>query len=202
MTRRSARGDRFSEATRVFKREGGVLRTMEAVRRGVHPRTLYAMRDAGVLDQLGRGLYRLAELPPLDHPELVTVAMRIPGGVLCLLSALAFHEMTEEEPEDIHIALERGAEAPRLEHPPVQAFSFGGRAFSEGIELYEIDGVEIRVYSAAKTVADCFKFRSKVGLDALKTYMENEEGSADELMKFARTCRVTTVIRPYVEALL
>jgi predicted transcriptional regulator of viral defense system len=112
----------FAEATAVFREHGGVLRTMEAVRLGVHPRTLYAMRDEGAVEQLGRGLYRLADLPPLGNPDRVAVACRVPQGVLCLLSALAVHEITTQIPHEVYLALKRGAEPPRLEHPPVRVF--------------------------------------------------------------------------------
>lgn len=196
----------FAEAATVFREHGGILRTMEAVRLGVHPRTLYAMRDAGALEQLARGLYRLADLPPLGNPDLVAVALRVPDGVLCLLSALAIHEITTQIPHQIHLALERGAEPPRLEHPPLRIFWFTGKAFTEGIETHELDGIDVRVYGPAKTVADCFKYRNKLGLEvaleALKLYLRDKRGRPDDLLRFARVCRVEKVMRPYIEALL
>ena len=196
----------FAQAASVFRERGGVLRTMEAVRLGVHPRTLYAMRDAGVLERLGRGVYRLADLPPFGNPDLVTVALRIPEGVLCLISALAFHEITTQIPHEVYLALKRGAEPPRLKYPPVHVFWFTGRAFTAGIETHHLDGINVRVYGAAKTVADCFKYRNKLGIDtaleALKLFLRDRKGSPDELMSFARVCRVEKVMRPYIEALL
>ena len=196
----------FAKAAAIFRGHGGVLRTMEAVRLGVHPRTLYAMRDSGMLEQLGRGLYRLADLPPLGNPDLVAVGLRVPEGVLCLLSALAVHEITTQIPHEVYVALRRGAEPPRLEHPPVRMFWFTGKAFAEGIEIHELDGVNIRVYGAAKTVADCFKYRNKLGLDvaleALRLYLQKKRGHPDELVRFGRVCRVEKVMRPYIEALL
>ncbi|KAA3614220.1 MAG: transcriptional regulator [Planctomycetota bacterium] len=198
--------ERFGEAVATFRKHGGMLRTMEAIRLGVHPRTLYAMRDAGVLERLGRGLYRLADLPPLGDPDLVSVALRVPDGVLCLISALSFHEITTQIPHEVYLALKRGAEPPRLDHPPVRAFWFGERAFSEGIETHQLDGVPVRVYGAAKTVVDCFKYRNKLGLEtaieALKLYLRRKRGSPNELMRLARVCRVEKVMQPYVEALL
>lgn len=196
----------FAEAAAVFREHGGILRTKEALALGVHPRTLYAMRDAGKLERLGRGLYRLAGLPPLGNPDLVSVALRVPEAVLCLVSALAVHEITTQIPHEVYIALKRGAEPPRLEHPPVRVFWFTGEAFTEGIETHELDGVDVRVYGAAKTVADCFKYRNKLGLDlaleALKLYLRQKRGRPDELVRFARVCRVEKVMRPYIEALL
>ncbi len=204
--RKSNKRSAFSRAASVFRKHGGVLRTMEALRLGVHPRTLYAMRDAGLLERLGRGLYRLADLPPLGNPDLFAVALQVPDGVLCLISALSFHEITTQIPHEVYVALRRGAEPPRLEHPPVRVFWFTGKAFAEGIETHELDGVTIRVYGAAKTVADCFKYRNKLGLEmaleALKTYLHEKRGSPDELLRFARVCRVEKAMRPYIEAFL
>jgi predicted transcriptional regulator of viral defense system len=203
---KSKKQNAFAQAVSIFREQGGILRTMEALRLGIHPRTLYAMRDAGVLERLGRGVHRLADLPPLGHPDLVTVALCIPEGVLCLISALTFHEITTQIPHEVHLAIRRGAEPPRLQYPPVHVFWFTGRAFTEGIETHRLDGINVRVYGAAKTVADCFKYRNKLGIDtaleALKLFLRDKKGSVDELMSSARVCRVENVIRPYIEALL
>ena len=193
-------------AKRLFRRHGGVLRTSEALRLGIHPRTLYAMRDQGLLERLSRGLYRLADLPPLGNPDLVAVALKVPGGVICLISALAYHELTTQIPHEVYLALPRGAEPPRLEHPPVRVFWFTGKAFTEGVETHEVDGVPVRIYGAEKTLADCFKYRNKIGLDtaveALRCYVRGRRAHIDTLMSYARICRVEKVMRPYLEALL
>ena len=144
---------------------GGILRTAQALRAGIHPGTLYAMRDSGALEVVSRGVYRLAGSSPLGNPDLVTVATRIPGGVVCLVSALAFHELTTQIPHEVHVALPRGTEEPRLAHPPIKTYRFTGGAFTEGVETHELDGVSVRIYSPEKTLADCFKFRNKIGLD-------------------------------------
>jgi predicted transcriptional regulator of viral defense system len=196
----------FEKETKAFNRGGGVLRTSAALRAGIHPRRLYEMRDSGVVERLGRGLYRLADLPPLSNPDLVTVAAKVPAGVVCLISALAYHEITTQIPHEVHLALPRGAEPPRLEHPPLRIFWFSGRAFTEGIERHKVDGVVVRVYNPEKTLADCFKYRNKLGLDtvleALRLYRTRKRTKVDELMRFARVCRVEKVMRPYLEALL
>jgi len=196
----------FDKEKRAFGRKGGVLRTGAALRAGIHPRTLYQMRDEGVVEQLDRGLYRLTDFPALSNPDLVTVALKIPGGVVCLISALAYHEITTQVPHEVHIALARGAEPPRLRHPPVKVYWFTGHAFTEGIETHKIDGVLVRVYSAEKTLADCFKYRNKLGLEivleAVRLYRSRKRPKIDDLMKFARVCRVEKVMRPYLEALL
>jgi predicted transcriptional regulator of viral defense system len=196
----------FEKEKRAFSRGGGLLRTSAALRAGIHPRALYEMRDQGVVEQLSRGLYRLAGLPALSNPDLVTVALKIPTGVICLISALAYHEITTQIPHEVHIALPRGTEPPRLKHPPLRVFWFTGRSFTEGIETHKVDGIRLRVYSPEKTLADCFKYRNKLGLDmvleALRLYRGRKRPNADELMKFARVCRVEKVMRPYLEALL
>jgi predicted transcriptional regulator of viral defense system len=193
-------------AMEVFRRHGGVLRTSEALRLGIHPRTLYALRDAGLLERLSRGLYRLSDLPPLGNPDLVAVALKVPAAVICLISALAYHELTTQIPHEVYLALPRGAEPPRLDHPPVRIFWFTGRAFTEGIGTHRVDGVPVRIYGVEKTLADCFKYRNKIGLDtaveALKRYVASRRVDVDELMAYAGICRVEKILRPYLEALL
>jgi len=196
----------FEKEKRAFSRGGGLLRTSAALRAGIHARTLYDMRDEGVIKELSRGLYRLADLPALSNPDLVTVALKIPAGVVCLISALAYHEITTQIPHEVHLALPRGTEPPRLQHPPLRVFWFTGRSFTEGIETHKVDGIGLRVYSPEKTLADCFKYRNKIGLDtvleALRLYRSRKRPNADDLMKLARVCRVEKVMRPYLEALL
>jgi len=164
------------------------------------------MRDEGVLERVSRGRYRLSSMPALSNPDLVTVATRIPRGVICLISALAYHMLTDEIPHQVYIALRPGTEKPRIEHPPVRIVWFSGEAFAEGIEIHEIDGVDVQVYGVAKTIADCFKFRKKIGgdvaLEALKTYRNRPDFNLEELMRYARIRKVEKVMRPYLEALL
>jgi predicted transcriptional regulator of viral defense system len=198
--------DRFKKAKNIFHRNGGVLRMSEALSAGIHRRMLYSMLEAGVIEQLSRGLYRLADLPPLGNPDLVSVSLKIPNGVICLISALAYHEITTQVPHEVYVALDRGTEAPRLNHPPLRVFWFSGEAFTVGIEKHKIDGVPVHIYSAEKTIADCFKYRNKIGLDtaieALKLYRERKRFKGDDLVKFSKVCRVEKVMRPYLEALL
>jgi len=164
------------------------------------------MRDSGILEQISRGLYRLAELPALGNPDLITVALKIRNGVICLISALAFHELTTQVPHEVYVAIKQGSEPPRLEFPPVRLFWFSGDAFTDGLEIRKVGGVPLRIYSPEKTVADCFKHRNKIGLDialeALKTYRRRKSFKVDKLLHFARVCRVENIMRPYLEALL
>ena len=189
----------------AFRRAGGVLRTAPALRAGVHPRDLYALRDAGVLEQISRGVYRLADLPPFGEPDLVTVALRVPKAVIALVSALHFHGLTTEIPHEVSVALPKGTSRPRLDWPPLRVYWLSGAMFTSGIETHEHDGVRLRVYGAAKTVADCFKFRNRLGIEvaveALRTGIEERKITPAELLRAARTCRVGEIVRPYLEAL-
>jgi len=183
-----------------------MLRMSEAVAEGIHRRTLYALRDAGVIEPLSRGLFRLVGAEPLGNPDLVTVALRCPRGVVCLISALALHELTTQIPHEVYLAIPRDSEPPRIDYPPVRSFRFGPDAFEAGVEIRLIDGVEVKLYSREKTLADCFKFRNEVGLEtvleALRRYKSQGNVSADALMQFASVCRVASTMRPYLEAIL
>src|SRR5437867_3239941 len=200
--------DRTARETRVretFRKAGGVLRTGQALRAGIHPRDLYALREAGALEALSRGVYRLADLPPLVEPDLVAVAARLPKAVIAVVSALHFHRLTTEIPHAVSIALPRGSSRPRLEWPPLRVYWFSGAMYTEGIETHEVDGVTLKVYGAARTVADCFRLRNRLGIDvaveALRTGLEERKFTPAEILRAARTCRVARVVRPYLEAL-
>ncbi len=178
----------------------------DALAKGINRRALYSMRDAGELKQLSRGVYRLATLPELEVPDLVTVAARVPKGVVCLISALAFHHLTTQIPHAVDIALPRGTEKPRVEYPPIHIYWVSGAAFTSGVEQHVIDGRKVRIYSAEKSVADAFKYRNKIGLDvaleALKLWRERRGISVERLLRQARVCRVERVMRPYLEAII
>jgi predicted transcriptional regulator of viral defense system len=199
-------GSRFERAVTIFKKHGGILRTTQALRAGIHPSTLYTMRDVGTLEVVSRGVFRLAGSEPLGNPDLVTVATRVQRGVICLITALSFHEITTQIPHEVHVAIQRGAEIPRLEYPPIKVYWFKDQAFTAGVETHKLDGVDIRIYSPEKTLADCFKFRNKIGLDtaveAVRFYRERRNVNVDALMRFAAICRVEKVMRPYLEAIL
>jgi len=203
---KSKHSDRFQRAVSIFKHKGGVLKTAEVLKAGIHRSTLYALVKNGKLERLCRGVYRMTDSSPLSNPDLILVAKRIPKGVICLLSALSFHEITTQIPHEIHIALSFGAEEPRLKYPPIRTFRFSNLAFTEGIQTYRIDKAKIKVYSPEKTLTDCFKFRNTIGLDtaieALKLYRDRRDMKIDDIMHFATICRVTKIIRPYLEALL
>lgn len=173
---------------------------------GIHPRTLYLLRDGGELEQLSRGVYRLTELPPPGEPDLMAVAARIPKAIVCLISALHIHGLTTEIPHEVSIALPPGSKRPEVDYPPIRVFWFSGGSYTTGVEVRDMDGVPVKIYNTAKTLADCFKFRNKVGIDvaveALRTGLEEQRVRPAEIIEYARVCRVERVIMPYLEAML
>ena len=185
-------------------RARGVVRSKDLAPLGIPRQTLARLHRRGALDRVGRGLYALAGADVTEHHTLVEAARRVPHGVVCLLSALRFHELTTQDPFDVWLAIKGKARRPEPEAIPLRVVYMSGGAFTEGAETHRLEGVEVRVFSAAKTVADCFKYRSRVGLDvaieALKDYRRSPAFDADALWHFAQVCRVSTVIRPYLEA--
>ena len=206
MPRSSSTNSTSDKALIIIRKMGGTIRTAEAIRAGIHPRTLYQLRDSGDLNMLSRGVYRLADQEAVSTPDLVIVASRIPHAVICLVSALAFHDITTQIPHHISIALPKGAESPRLNYPPLSVHRFSGAALTEGIEEQQVDGLNIMIYCPEKTLADCFKFRNKIGMDvvleALKLYKARKQLKLNELLHYAEICRVEKIMRPYLEAML
>lgn len=190
----------------IFRQHGGQLRMSEALANGITRYMLYALRDRGVIEQVSRGVYRLAELPPIANPDLVTVSLRFPHAVICLISALAYHGITTQIPHEVSVAVPRRARIPSLDYPPVRAHKFSDAAFKAGVEEHRIDGVPVRIYSPEKTLADCFKFRNRLGMDvvleALKLYKARKKFNLSEVLKYAQICRVDKVMKPYLEATL
>lgn len=166
---------------------------------------LTRLTAAGLLDKIGRGLYRLPSHPRSEHESLATVATKVPQAVFCLLTALQFHELTTQLPRQLWIAMPRSSHVPRIDYPPVKMVQMTSDVYTAGIEEHQRDGVTLRVYSIAKTVADCFKHRNKIGLDvaleALKNVHAKRKASTDDLWRYAKVCRVANVMRPYLEAI-
>ncbi len=205
MDNKHVQSDQIQRAIDVFRGHGGTLRTKDAISEGIHPRTLYQMRDQRLLVTISRGVYRLASADPISDPDLLTVAARVPQGVICLISALALHEITTQIPHAVDIALPPGAWTPELQHPPIRIFRFSGRSMTDGIENRPIDRFQLQVFCAEKTLADCFKFRNKIGLDvaieALRLYRNRQRINVSELFRYAEINRVARIMRPYLESL-
>jgi predicted transcriptional regulator of viral defense system len=178
----------------------------EALASGISRTLLYSMRDQGEIELLSRGIYRLADLSALGNPDLVTVSLRYPKAVVCLVSALSFHEITTQIPYEVSVAVPRNTTLPKLDYPPLDAHWFSGQAYASGIEMHSVDGVKVQVYSPEKTLADCFKFQNKLGtevvVEALRLYKERKAVNVQELLHQARVRRMLKVMMPYMEAVL
>jgi predicted transcriptional regulator of viral defense system len=183
----------------------GMLRPSDLDTIGAPRVALTRMTAKGLLEKVGRGIYRLSDGQNTEHESLVAVATKVPQAVFCLLTALQFHELTTQLPRQIWIAMPRGSHTPKIDYPPVKMVQFATDAYSKGVEVFERDQVRFRVYCLAKTLADCFKHRNKIGLDvaieALKDARAQKKASADEIWHYAKICRVTNVMRPYLEAI-
>lgn len=183
----------------------GIARPGDLEARGIPRGRLYRLFRAGLLERRARGIYVAREHPITAEHTLAHVARRVPGGVFCLLTALRFHGLTTQGPAEVWIALPEKARRPRVDYPRLRIARFSGAALSEGIESHRLERVEVRVYSAAKTVADCFKYRNKIGIDvaveALRDFSRRRRGGATELARFARICRVARVMQPYLDSI-
>lgn len=186
-------------------RQLGLVRPVDLEARGVSRRQLYSLVRKGMVARQTRGIYVASQHPYTTEHTLAQVAKRVPAGVFCLLTALRFHGLTTQSPAEVWIALPEKARKPRLDYPRLRVARFSGAALSEGIETHRLEGVEVHVYAAAKTVADCFKYRNKTGIDvaveALRDFSRRHRGGATELARFARICRVTRVMQPYLDAI-
>ncbi|MBI4496612.1 MAG: transcriptional regulator [Chloroflexi bacterium] len=185
---------------------GRVFTVREAVSAGIPRHAIYALWHRDQLVHVGHGLFAMPRLDLGQHETLAEAAKRVPNGVICLLSALAFHGLTTQSPQDVWMAIPEKAWKPRTDSLPLHVVRFSGPAYREGVEEHRVGRMPIRVYSPAKTVADCFKYRNKFGLEvaleALRDYWRQRRGSLDELVRYAEVCRVANVMRPYLEALV
>ena len=189
--------------TELFLQKG-MVRPRDAAKLGIAPEYFNRLAKAGRIERVSRGLYRLIDAPISEHHDLALVAARIPQGKICLLSALAFHRLGTQLPFEVWLAVGRNAGVPRLEFPHIRLMRFSGEAFTTGVEEHCIEGMPVKIFSPAKTVADCFKFRNQIGLDvaleSLSEYRRSQRGTVDELWRMAKICRVANVMQPYLEA--
>ena len=182
-----------------------ILRTRDLEAHGIWRANLRDYVEQGVLTRVGRGLYTLVGVEAGENHSLAEVGKRVPQGTVCLLSALRFHGLTTQQPHETWLAMDGRARSPKTDSLALRIVRFTGSALSEGREEHVIEGVPVKIYNPAKTVADCFKFRNKIGLDvALEALRETWRGrrcGMSELMRYARVCRVANVMRPYLESL-
>lgn len=196
---------RPQELINFFKSNGGVIRFSAIIKAGFHPDSLNTLEREKQVEKLARGLYRLIDYEDVEHPDLVIASLQAPRGVICLLSALSFHEATVEIPKYVDIAIPRGTHAYRIKYPPVRFYRFDSKGWKSGIEEHKIGSYKIRVYNLAKTIADCFKFRNKIGInvarEALKVAIAEKHIKPKETMQYAKICRVDNIIKPILEAM-
>jgi len=196
----------IENAIMKMARKTGVVRAREIRKAGLHPEYLRKLCTSGHLIRTGRGLYVLADGDFTEHHSLAEACKRVPHGIICLLSALSYHEIGTQNPHQIWMAIDRAMRKPKVDYPPIRIFRFSGPSLKEGIEKIQIEGVSIKVYNPAKTVADCFKYRNKVGIDvaieALKDCWRSRRCTIDELVHYAKICRVGTIMQPYLEAIV
>jgi predicted transcriptional regulator of viral defense system len=192
-------------ALEAFRERGGTLRTRDLIALGVHTDALYMLRDSGRVVELGRGLYRLADAEEAEYPDLALIAARAPDAAVCLISALAYHGITTQNPSSVHLAVPRGSYHGITLSIPVTVYRFDPKTFDKGLETQRIGGMPVKIYSAARSVVDCFKFRNKLGLDvaleALRLARQRKRVQNRELLHYARLLRVEKPMSPYLQAI-
>jgi predicted transcriptional regulator of viral defense system len=193
------------KALKLARRRQGVS-TRDLAVAGIHRQVLSRLVAAGELERIARGHYRLPEHSLTEHHGLAITGAAVPQGVVCLLSALQFHGLGTQLPSEVWLAIDRRARRPALKYPPLRIVRYTGAALTEGAETHSIEGQKVRVYSVAKTLADCFKYRNKIGLDvtleALREAWRARRFTMDELERYAAICRVQRVMRPYLEVVV
>ncbi len=193
-----------TKAIALFRKAGGMMRTAQAIKAGVHPVTLYKLRDQGLLESLERGFYKLTDQSAGSDPQLALVSLKYKNSVLCLTSALFIHELTTQIPRHVCLALPKGTHAPPA-NGSTQFIFLTDKQYKAGVEEKNIGGIKFKVYDPEKTVVDCFKFRNKIGLDlavdALKEWKKKRSKHLKKLLEYARICRVEKIMAPYIEVL-
>ena len=195
----------YSDRTLQLVKKAGVLRPRDLQPHGIPRQYLHILEQAGKVQRSGRGLYVLTGMDLTENHTLAEACKRVSHGVICLLSALRLHHLTTQLPHEVWMAIAATSRKPTVDYPPVRIVRFSGDALTYGIEERKVEGVLVRVYSPAKTVADCFKFRYKIGLDvaleSLRDCRAKKKATVDDLWTAAKVCRVANVMRPYMEAM-
>ena len=189
-----------------IKNKNGFVKYSDLIKAGFYKAIINAALNSGEIERISRGMYSLSEIPDISHPDFITALFVIPNGVICLISALSFYEVTDEIPHCTDVAILAKSRAKKIQSIPIKYYRFSQKTWDSGIEEHKIDGYKIRMYSLAKTLADCFKFRNQIGMNvarsALKTAFEQKKVSHQEIMKYASICRVNSVIKPILETLI
>lgn len=206
MTKKKSHTRNYDRLIELAQRQGGVIRASDARNMGIHTGSLTRLCRRGDLQRVSFGTYILKTFPASEHQTAVEAAARVPKGVLCLLSALQFHGITTQMPHQLWMAIPRPMQPPRVADLPIRFVSYSQSSFVAGIEEHDINGAKLRVYTTAKTIADCFKFRSAVGqevaIEALSDAWSRQMITVADLTRFAKLSRVWNVIKPYAESII
>jgi len=199
-------GQKTKRMLSYFKKHGGIVRFSSIMKVGFHPDTLRALEKEGKIEKIARGLYRMTHNTFGPYPDLVIASLQAPRGIVCLISALSFHEVTNEIPKYVDVAIPAGTRANKIKYPPVRFYRFSAKTWDIGVEVHQTEGHKIRVYNLAKTIADCFKFRNRIGVnvarDALKIAVSEKRVTPYDIMKYAKICRVVRIIKPILETMV
>lgn len=195
-----------NKAIKIFQDHNQIMRMSDSLKHGIEKHTLYEMVDDGSLIREERGLYRLTDSAPKSNPDFIKVALMVPKGVICLISALYVHNLTTEIPRQISIAIPRTVRTPKIIYPPLEIVRLSEIPYKTGIEKITMDGFSVNIYNVEKTITDCFKFRKRVGIEvaieALKDYMSRQQPDINKIVSYARINRVEKLMKPYLEALI
>jgi predicted transcriptional regulator of viral defense system len=196
---------KLDQARTIFEGAGGTLTMGEAMKLGIHRRELYALRDQGDLEVVSRGLYRLRSMPDPSIPDFIPIGKKVPRAVICLISALAFHELTTQIPHFVYVALPSKSHKPAITYPPLRVFWYSEALLVTGSEVHIIDGSRIKIFNVEKTLVDCVKYRNKIGMDvvleALKMYWKGGNTNLNQLFEYARKFRVEKILKPIMETI-
>ena len=191
---------------KVFKTHSGFARTKDILAAGIHSRNIKRVREKGQVIQVKRGLYRLAEIPQISNQGFIDLARAVPEGVICLLSALSYFELTTFNPSVTSMAICRGSREPKIEYPPVEFYHFSKKQFEAGISKKKIKGYKIRIYNPEKTICDCFRYRNKLGLDiakeGLSDYLKRKDRNLEKLLEYAEICRIKPLLQTWLNAMI
>ena len=198
--------EKYEKIAEVFREKNGYARTRDLKARGIHQRDINMVLVDGLLIKIKNGLYRYAGTPMISHQGFVDVSLSVPEGVICLLSALAYYELTTFVPTFVSVALPRSTWKPKIEYPPVEFFYFSKKQFEVGVDEVKINGFNVRIYCPEKTICDCFRYRNKLGLDTakegLKEYLKRKNRSLEKLLNYAEICRVKQLMQTWLNALI
>jgi len=199
-------GKKHKKIIKIFKTHNGYARSKDILAEGIHPRDIKSILDKGIVIKVKNGLYRLSDTPVISNQSFIDLACAVPEGVICLLSALSYYEMTTFNPSIISMAIHRKSWRPKIEYPPVEFYYFSKKQFEAGIDKINIRGYKISIYCREKTICDCFRYRNKLGIDiakeGLSEYLRRKDRNLERLLKYAEICRVKKLMEIWINAMI